>query len=63
MYIRKGEVTMSKTATTMTIDEVVDEIAKTMKELDGVMIEDLANQYLEGDFDYQGDGIFIRINA
>ena len=47
---------------TMSLDEVVNELAKMLKQQDGVTIEDLANQHLEDEYDYQGDGVFIVVS-
>lgn len=44
----------------LSIEEVISQITEALAELDGVAIEDIANDILDKKVDYQGDSIFTQ---
>jgi len=47
-------------ADTLTADEVIEEIAETLRENSGEFIESIANQVLTNDVKYLEDSLFER---
>ncbi len=51
---------MANRTRTLTSDEVIDEIAETLRQGDGEFIETIANQVLVPEVIYAGDSIFTQ---
>jgi len=46
--------------TTISTDELIDQITKALQQKDGISLEDIANQILDNKVDYQGDSQYIQ---